>query len=261
MTRNAVKARPAEPLYQQIKSHVTSAIDAGRWPPGSRVPSENELVSRFGISRMTANRALRELMQAGYLERRPGIGTFVSDAPRQTSLLELRNIAEEIVARGHCHASRLVALRKVRADRRLASAFDARPGAPLYFLSLVHMEDGTPVQLEERHVNPAAAPRFLDQDFTALTPTAYLLSVSDVDELEHAVRAVLPSPATRRLLKVPPHVPCIELHRRSWRRGIVVTDAVLTYPADRYELRSRYRTTPGGRLVAPASLNENGKTP
>jgi GntR family histidine utilization transcriptional repressor len=261
MTRSALKARPAEPLYQQIKSHVTAAIEAGRWPPGSRVPSENELVSRFGISRMTANRALRELMHAGYLKRMPGIGTFVREAPRQASLLELRNIAEEIAARGHRHASRVVALKEVRADRPLAAAFAARPGATLYFLSLVHMEDGTPVQLEERHVNPAIVPRFLEQDFTAVTPTAYLLSVSAVDELEHSVKAVLPSPATRRLLKMAPHRPCLALHRRSWNRGIVVTDATLTYPADRYELRSRYRTTPGGRLIAPSSLNENGNLP
>ena len=91
----------ALPLYARVKDHILGNIRSGAWAPGQRVPSENELVESFGISRMTANRALRELMAEGFLSRVPGVGTFVREAPALSSLVELRNIAEEIAQRGH----------------------------------------------------------------------------------------------------------------------------------------------------------------
>jgi GntR family histidine utilization transcriptional repressor len=248
-------ASAAQPLYRQLKEHILAQMRSGQWAPGSRVPSENQLVAKFGISRMTANRALRELMQDGYLDRVRGLGTFVKEAPRQSSLIELRNIAEEISARGHRHESKVVELLRVKADRKLAAAFGMTPGRTLYKVTLVHFENDLPVQLERRHVNPSAAPLFLRQDFTKTTPTAYLLSIVPVDELEHSVRAVLPGRQARKLLCVTENEPCLELHRLSWSGGRAVTRVILTYPASRYELRSRYRTLPSGRVASGSSVN------
>ncbi len=61
----------AQPLYARVKAHILDNIQSGAWEPGRRVPSENELVESFRISRMTANRALRELMAEGFLSRVP----------------------------------------------------------------------------------------------------------------------------------------------------------------------------------------------
>jgi GntR family histidine utilization transcriptional repressor len=245
-----------EPLYRQLMDRILAQVRSGEWLPGTRVPSENELVARYGVSRMTANRALRELMHDGYLHRIRGLGSFVREAPRQSSLLELRNIADEIAARGNDHRSEVVELLKMRADRELAAKFEFAPGRMIYRVTLVHFENDLPVQLERRHVNPTIAPLFLRQDFTRLTPTAYLLSVAPVDELEHCVRAVLPDAEAGRLLRLEPGEPCLELTRVSWSKGHVATRAALLYPASRYELRSRYRTSPSGRF-APLSLPES----
>ena len=210
-------------------------------------------MAEFGVSRMTANRALRELMQDGYLDRVRGLGTFVKAPPRQSSLIELRNIADEISARGHRHQSQIVELQKIKADRALSSLFESASGKMLYKLTLLHLDNGLPVQLERRFVNPSVAPLFLRQDFTTTTPTSYLLELAPVDELEHRVRAVLPDRETRRLLRIAAREPCLELHRLSWSNGLVVTSAILTYPASRYELISRSRTSPAGRMIAPVS--------
>jgi len=243
------------PLYRQLKEHILAQVRSGEWLPGTRVPSENELVARYGVSRMTANRALRELMQDGYVNRIRGIGSFVREAPPQSSLIELRNIADEITARGHEHRSEVVDRLKVRADREFAAKFELSPGCMLYRITLVHFDNGLPVQLERRHVNPAVAPLFLRQNFARITPTAYLLSVAPVDELEHGVRAVLPDAEARRLLRLESGEPCLELTRVSWSRGQVATRAALLYPASRYELKSRYRTSPSGSF-ASLSLSE-----
>jgi GntR family transcriptional regulator, histidine utilization repressor len=242
-----------QPRYRQVKEHILANIRSGDWPPGTRVPSENHLAAQFGIARMTANRALRELTRDGYISRVPGVGTFVKESDRSTSLLELRNIADEIAARGRRYDALVISSAKVKAGRELAQSFDRKMGATLYSLTILHREDGIPVQLERRYVNPSVAPFFLRQDFTAVTPTAYLLSLTPVDELEHSVKAVLPDRAARKLLRLGPRAPCLELHRTSWSGGKVVTRVILTYPAGRYELVSRYRTSASGGLPSLAA--------
>ncbi len=238
----------AQPLYAQVKDHIMENIRSGLWVPGARVPSENELVERFGISRMTANRALRDLTTDGYLSRVPGVGTFVKEPPARSSLMELRNIAEEIEARGHRHSSRIEKRGEVTASPKLAEEFEMKPGQRLFHILIVHEENDVPVQIEDRYVNPFVAPNFLIQTFGKTTPTAYLLSAVPVDELEHTVEAVLPTTVQQSLLGIEAGEPCLMLHRRSWSRGHVVTVATLTYPASRYALYSRYKTSALGTL-------------
>ena len=238
----------AQPLYVKVKEHILDQIRSGVWTPGTRVPSENELVESFGISRMTANRALRELYSEGFVDRVPGVGTFVKEPPARSSLLELRNIAEEIEQRGHRYSSRITTKSVATANPALTEEFEARTLDRLFHIVIVHEENGVPVQLEDRHVNPAAAPDFLAQDFTATTPTAYLLGILPVDELEHTVEAVMPAPEQQRLLNIDALEHCLALHRRSWSQGRVVTVATLTYPASRYALYSRYKTSATGTI-------------
>lgn len=236
------------PLYAKVKEHILGHIRSGAWTPGTRVPSENELVEHFSISRMTANRALRELTADGFLSRVPGVGTFVKEPLARSSLLELRNIAEEIAQRGHAYAAHIEKRGTVEATPALAEQFEMKLPGKLFHLVIVHTENGVPVQLEERHVNPFTAPRFNDQDFATVTPTAYLIAAVPVDELEHTVEAIMPTPEQRALLDIGEDEPCLALHRRSWSKGHVVTVATLLYPASRYALYSRHKTSPSGTL-------------
>ena len=231
----------AQPLYARVKAHIAGHIRSGAWAPGARVPSENELVESFGISRMTANRALRELTSEGFVDRVPGVGTFVAEAPARTSLLELRNIAEEIEARGHRYSSAILSRAEIAVTPSLAEEFEDRHLARVFHVVAVHRENGVPVQLEDRYVNPLLAPDFLSVDFAAAPPAAYLIGAVPLDELEHTVEAVVPSREQRHLLQIPGDEPCLALHRRSWQRGKVVTVATFTYPASRYALYSRYK--------------------
>ena len=236
----------AQPLYARVKEHILQNIRSGAWQAGRRVPSENELVESFGISRMTANRALRELTAEGYLNRVPGVGTFVKEAPALSSLMELRNIAEEIAQRGHHYSARILSSSAVESNPALNEEFEDRGLKRLFHIVIVHEENGVPVQLEDRYVNPAVVPDFLDSDFTAATPTAVLLAATPVDELEHTVEAALPVLEQQRLLGIDALEPCLCLHRRSWSRGKVATVVTLTYPASRYALYSRHRTSERG---------------
>lgn len=228
------------PLYRQIRNAIVAKIDSGEWPPGHMIPSENRLAAELGASRMTINRPLRELTAEGLLRRVHGLGTFVAEPPRQASLIELRSIADEIRAQGKTHRAEVLALDERAADAAIAARMGVQPGTPLFFAEVVHYQDEVPIQLETRWVNPAKVPGFLDVDFAATTPTAYLVSQVRPDELEHVVHAILPDAATAGRLAIAATEPCLKLARRTWEKGVIVTAADMVYPGSRYALGARY---------------------
>ena len=162
------------PRYSRVKRMITERIDSGEWQPRHRIPSESELVRDLGVSRMTINRALRELTSEGFLIRMQGVGTFVAEAKAHTALLEVHNIADEIAARGHRHSSKILELKARPASEEEAAALGIQPGQRLFYSQIVHYENDVPVQVEDRCVNPLVAPDYLKQDFDRVTPYTYL---------------------------------------------------------------------------------------
>jgi GntR family histidine utilization transcriptional repressor len=228
-------------LYQQVRDYITGKIAARTWLPGDRVPSEHELVAQFGVSRMTVNRALRELADAGLVIRVAGVGTFVAEERHQSTLLQIANIAEEIRQRGHRYRCHVVSVETVPAPADVAGLLELAPTQLVAHAKCVHFENDVPVQLEDRYVNLRIAPEFAAQSFSEETPAAYLLRTVPVDEIEHVVDATLPTKKQAALLQMDAALPCLVLLRRTWTNGSVVTFVRCYYPANRYQLGSRFR--------------------
>ncbi len=231
-------------LYAGVKQLIVSRIRNGDWPPRHRLPSENDLVRELGVSRMTINRALRELSIEGVIVRVQGVGSFVAEAKPYAELFEVRNIADEIAERGHTYSARVVLAATERAAPTIAEALGLALNAPVFHSIIVHHENDVPVQLEDRFVNPAAAPRYLEADFNLVTPNLVLSRAAPLTDAEHVVEAVSPSPAECRLLALTDFEPCLLIQRRTWSGEIAVTTVRLLYPGGRYRLRSG-RTTQG----------------
>jgi GntR family histidine utilization transcriptional repressor len=88
-------------------------------------------------------------------------------------------------------------------------------GAPVFHSLIVHSENGVPVQIEDRFVNPSAAPDYLEQDFT-LTPNAYLTATAPLSGSEHVVEAAMPQAWECKLLTILKSEPCLLIRRRTW---------------------------------------------
>ncbi|WP_087725210.1 histidine utilization repressor [Pandoraea sp. PE-S2T-3] len=234
-------------LYQQVRNYIEGKIAAKEWVPGDRVPSEQELVELFGISRMTVNRALRELAKEGRVERVAGVGTFVAEPRPQSTLLHIANIAEEIRRRGHRYQCHVISVESVPATPEIAGAMGLPTGQLIAHSICVHLENEVPVQLEDRYVNQFMAPDFVNQTFTNETPAAFLLRAVPVDEIEHIVDATLPTKKQASLLQMEPTQPCLVLFRRTWTKGKVVTMVRCYHPANRYVLGSRFPADSGTR--------------
>ena len=231
----------ATPLYRRIMEAIRSEIAEGRLKPGARVPSEHELVRRFGVARMTANRALKELAAEGLIVRTAGSGTFVADRKLEHSALVVPDIAQEIRASGRAYRGEVLVAERARAPDAVAQALALEPGGEAFHTRILHRADGVPIQLEDRWVNPTYAPAFLEQDFTARTPNAYLTAIGRVEEAEEVIEAVGADRAAARLLEVAPGAPCLLVTRRTFARGVWATTARLLGPGRRWRLTARFR--------------------
>jgi GntR family histidine utilization transcriptional repressor len=229
-----------EPRYAAIKSSILDAISSGALKPGDRLKSESELRREFGVSRMTANRALRELQDAGVVVRMPGVGSFVADPSAKGHLIEIRNIADEIRSRGHAHSAHVVSNRPQKADRKVAALLGIAPGTPVFHSIIVHQEAGRPIQLEDRFVLASAAPGYDQADFTRMTPNEYLMRAAPLDRVDHTVRAILPDSTMQELLQIQSSEPCLLLIRRTWSKSSLVSHARLTHPGSRFEFNDSF---------------------
>jgi GntR family transcriptional regulator, histidine utilization repressor len=232
---------PGAARYLQVKQFVLSRISEGTLAVGDRVPSENELVRELDVSRMTANRALRELAADGVLVRVAGVGTFVAEQRAQAHPLEVRNIADEIRARGHEHQAKVVFHGSLTATRELAERCGVAPGAKLDHTLLIHFEGALPLQVEDRYVNPTVVPGYLQNDFSVITPYQYLMQAAPLQQAEHTVRAIAPDKRISRMLKLETGDACLLIMRRTWSFGRIATVADLYHPGSRYELSGAFQ--------------------
>ncbi len=215
--------------------------------PGDQVPSENQLALQHSVSRMTARRALSEMVDEGILMRSQGLGTFVSDHRPMSSMLEIRSIRDEIQQRGHQYSNHIVRLEAIPADENIAVWLDVRTGDAVYHSIVVHSENNMPVQYEARWVNPAWAPDYLSQDFSKQTANHYLSQVAPLTQADNSVEATLPTLQIAEALKIRPSDPCLKIARRTFSARGVVSHAVLYHPGHRYRL--------GGHLDFQATTN------
>lgn len=231
----------ASPLYAKVKDFVLGNIGSGKWARNSRLPSENELVSVLGVSRMTVHRALRELTSEGHLRRIQGVGTFVAPPRPQSTLIEISNIIAEITARGSRHRAEVAVLERIpRPEAELQLAFEFAASRPVDHSVVIHFENDLPVQLEERYVNPGLVPGYIEQDFTQTATYDYLQNATPLTEVEHLISARPAGEAEARLLHMRPGDCCLVLHRKTWTGPVVATVNTFTYVGSRYSLGSRY---------------------
>ena len=229
-------AAPQAP-YARVKQHLRQGLAERVWPPGAQMPSEAALVAQFGVSRMTINRALRELQAEGLVERVQGLGTFAAGLERLTSTLKLRDLKREIESRGHRHHAVVQLLREEAAPPALAAQLGLEPGAPVFHSLIVHHDDGVPMQCEDRYVNPASAPGYLAVDFTRTTPTHYLFEVTALWRAQYSIEAARPTAQEAALLGISSADPCLVVVRRTFSRDGVITLARLVHPGTRYILQ------------------------
>ncbi|WP_207481650.1 histidine utilization repressor [Arenibaculum pallidiluteum] len=238
------------PRYAEIRRDLEGRILSGEWPPGYRVPSEFELVERYGCSRMTVNKALSALAAAGLINRRRRSGSFVAAPRSQETVLEIHDIQAEIAATGKPYRYEVLDRAARPATAEEAGRLGVRPGAQVLALLVRHFADGRPFVVEDRLVDLATVPEALDEPFAAAPPGTWLIGRIPWTEAEHCIEAVAAEAPLARLLQVAKGTPCLTVERKTWQAGSPVTWVRLSYPGDRHRLVARFSPAGGRRQGA-----------
>ena len=224
------------PLYEKVKHHVLKRIRSGEWRPGARVHSEHQLVRELNVSRMTANRAIRDLVNSGVLSRVAGSGTFVADLRSAGHPLQIRNIAAEIRERGHAHRAEVLRIERLPAPAEVRVRLKLR-SRPVFHSVVVHYENDVPLQVEDRYVDPAVAPGYLEVNLSEVTSHEYLMAVAPLERVEHIVKAVVPPSPIATLLGLGAGEAALLIERTTWSRQRRASFAFLYHAGSRFELR------------------------
>ncbi len=144
--------------WESIRAEVLRRIRDRVWPPGGLIPGEEALAEEFGVARATVNRALRDLAEAGVIERKKRAGTRVAELPVRRARLDIPVIRLDVLARGLAYGFDLLADRSLPAPVPVTSRLGLPQGTPMRYLETLHLAGGRPYVLESRWLNPAILP-------------------------------------------------------------------------------------------------------
>lgn len=230
--------------YAEIQRALETAIVSGDWPPGARVPSEQELLKRYRCSRMTVNKALSALAASGLIVRRRRSGSFVAQPSAEKNVLQIHDTEAEIQREGKAYRIALVGRSERKATKRDAARLDVEAGARILALTSIHFADDKPVVVEDRLINLEAVPSASGVDFTETSPGNWLLKKVPWSEAEHHIRAVNAAEEVARHLDIAKGDACLVVERRTRYGGHVITHVTLSYPGSSYQLVARFSPAP-----------------
>jgi GntR family transcriptional regulator len=226
---------------------------------GEAIPSERRLSSELGISRLTVRAALDDLVRDGYLERRHGAGTFVSE-PKIAQQLTLTSFSEDMRRRGMVAGSRTIELRETHAGAAVGRSLNISPDARVMLIRRLRLADGEPMALETLHVPAAIVPGLTrevleDSSFYDLLEREYGVVIASGTQ---SIEPTVTNEEESELLGVPLHSPAFLFERTSRTdSGETVEFVRSLYRGDRYRLvaelsQRRDRPATGQPVLAAA---------
>lgn len=203
------------PLYHQLKASLMRDIDAGRWRPGEQLPTEDALMERFQVSKITVRQALRDLQQLGYIRREQGRGTFVQGPPLEEGPRDLKSFTAEMQGHGLTATSRVLEQGLIDAPGDIASCLDIGEGEPVFRLQRLRFADGEPMGLQTAYVPAKLVPgierlSFADASLYDILAARFSLYPASARETHKAV--AVPEDAAP-LLRVPAGSPALAAER------------------------------------------------
>lgn len=243
------------PKHVQLRSILRRLVE-DELPPDSPLPSERDLMARYGVSRATVREAVGQLVSDGLLYRVPARGTFVAP-PRVESQLHLASFTEDMHRRGHAPATVVLAAELVAAPPpRVVSALRLATGTGSYRVERLRSADAQPMAYEAAWYAAALTPGLLDHDLSGslyeLLAARYGLALDSGSQTVWAENA---EPDRARLLGVRPGAALLVFRRTSFAGDLVVEHVTSWYRGDRYQVQmvldSRRVDDQGNRGGAP----------
>jgi GntR family transcriptional regulator len=237
-------ARTSEPLYHRLRASLRARIESGELAPGSAIPTENDLILQYRVSRTTVREAIGGLVQEGILYRRQGKGTFVASRRFAEDLGRLTGFSEEMEARGINADANLLSSEAITLGGREASLLDLPDGAKAYRTVRLRLVGGDPISVETAIFPFDIGLRVAQADQSTV---GYYQLLEDqhgmkLTEAEQTIAARKATAEEAIALQLPRGAPILVVERvtfDAWDRRVMLSRAV--FRPDRYSYRVRLR--------------------
>src|ERR1700761_3894526 len=237
------------PLYVQVEDVLANRISSGALAVGAQLPSEEELIREFDVSRTTIRTTIQNLVRQGLVEIRRGRGTFVASPRIVQELTELTGFVEDMKVLGRIPTARVLSREVVAADPSVAEKLTIPAGTTVVQIRRVRLSDGVPLSFDETYL-PEELGRKVMTDDLANEPIFTLLEErydTPLVEAEYVLEATTAEPAVAAALEIPLGSPIFLIERTSYTSGHRAVDYErLHYRGDhiRFKTRLARRQTP-----------------
>ena len=223
--------------WQAVQDEVLRRIRASEWPRGEIIPSEVELADAFGCSRMTVNRALQALADAGVLDRRRKAGTRVALHPVRKATLPIAIIRHEIENRDQVYGYRLLFRKQLRPTAGIRVRMRLRKDTALLRVKALHLAGGAPYVFEDRWINAKAVPTIVDADLKEQSANEWLVRYAPFTHGDIEFTAACATKSEAGILDATPNEALFVIERLTWNDETAITSARLTF-APGYRMRA-----------------------
>src|SRR5579859_6463030 len=233
----AVKARNAVPAYQRIQGTILQKIESGGLRPGDAVPSERELARVHQVSLMTARHALASLEREGVVERRRGVGTFVS-APK-IHFNKLMSYTEQMGSRRLTPVSKILFGKIIDNEEEATARLSLSPKSQVLKLERLRSAAGEPFALETCYLSASQFSGLLSAPLqnTSLFSTLERDYGVELGYSDEEVDATVADPRTADLLGVPRREPLLRIRQVIYStKGKALMYVLGFYRSDRHNL-------------------------
>ncbi len=219
-----------EPLYFQLAEKMKLMIHQ-QLSPGQMLPSESELMARYGVSRNTVRQAVELLENQGFVISRQGKGTFVASERNRYLLQKLVSFSEDMRRRGFVPDTRLLSLAQVLPREKIVQALQLKPNELAHEIRRLRLADGEPMAISTAYV-PCSLLGDLSTEAIASGSLFDLLKKRLPYRLAYADRIIKPVVADEQqsaLLQVPPGSPLMLVEGPAFLENDLPVEYVVTY--------------------------------
>ena len=230
------------PLYAQVEDVLVARISSGALPVGTQLPSEEELIREFDVSRTTIRATIQNLVRRGLVEIRRGRGTFVASPRMVQELTELTGFVEDMRILGRTPTARVLTREVIPAGPLVAEKLAVPVETTVVQIRRVRLSDGVPLSFDETYL-PEELGRKVMTDDLAKEPIFKLLEErydTPLVEAEYVLEAAAADFTVATALEIPVGSPIFVIERTSYTsRHRAVDYERLHYRGDRIRFKTR----------------------
>jgi GntR family transcriptional regulator len=238
------------PLYAQVESKLAINITNGQWSVGSRLPSEDELITQFKVSRPTVRKAIQNLASRGLVEIHRGVGTFVTQPKITQELTELTGFVEDMQAIGRKATARVIDKRIVKSNDSIAQHLGLPVGTSVVKIQRVRLADGIAISFDETYLPKDIGQKIMRDDLESEPIFSLLEEKYDLPLIEaiYKLEAAVATDEVAHALGIAPLSPIFLIERTSYCAGKTPIDyEKLFYRGDLIRFETRLRRNPSNR--------------